>query len=145
MNIMGRLVMRPPILLVRSCIYLFIIFLGSLSFLSRGFFCCLLGDPLGEASLGFHFSMAFIFYQLLLPPGPLTPSSHKTRCTPDGHPNGQTRGMGWMSGFLRCKNDNMRGADDGSANPLWWLTKTHEYQLAKLPHQLPQQWSSGLV
>jgi flagellar basal body L-ring protein FlgH len=35
--------------------------------------------------------MAFIFYQLLLPPGPLAPSSHKTRCTLEGHPNGQTR------------------------------------------------------
>ena len=80
MNIMGRLVMRPPILLVRSCIYLFIIFLGSLSFLWEAFYC-LLGDPLGEASLGFNFPMAFIFYQLLLPPGSLAPSSHKTRCT----------------------------------------------------------------
>jgi hypothetical protein len=89
--------------------------------------------------------MAFIFYQLLLPPGALAPSSHKTRCIPDGHPNDQTRGMGWMSGVLRCKSDNMGGTDDGSANPPWWLTKTHEYQLAKLPHQLPQQWSSGLV
>jgi hypothetical protein len=39
----------------------------------------------------------------------------------------------------------MVGADDGSANPPWWLIKTHEYQLPKSPHQLPQQWSSGLV
>jgi hypothetical protein len=29
--------------------------------------------------------------------------------------------MGWMSGVLRCKSENMRGADDGSANPLWYL------------------------
>jgi hypothetical protein len=33
--------------------------------------------------------------------------------------------------------------NDGSANPPWWLTKTHEYKLAKSPHQSPQQWSSG--
>jgi hypothetical protein len=144
MNIMGRLVMRPPILLVRSCIYLFHFFLGSLSFLSRGFLLPSRGSP-GRSISRFSFPMAFIFYQLLLPPGPLAPSSHKTRCTLDGHPNGQTRGMGWMSGVLRCKSDNMVGADDGSANPPWWLTKTHEYQLAKLPHQLPQQWSSRLV
>jgi hypothetical protein len=30
----------------------------------------------------------------------------------------------------------MEGADDGSANPLWWLTKTHEYQLAKPPQSI---------
>ena len=43
------------------------------------------------------------------------------------------------------KSDKMVGADDGSTNPLWWLTKTHEYQLAKLTHQSPQKWSRGLV
>ena len=95
---MGRLVMRPPILLVRSCFF-FIIFLRVPLVSYRQAFYCLLGDPLGEASLGFHFFMDFIFYQLLLPPGPLAPSSHKTRCTLEGHPNGQTRGMGWMSGI----------------------------------------------
>jgi hypothetical protein len=46
---------------------------------------------------------------------------------------------------IRCRHDKMVGADDGSANPLWWLTKTHDYQLAKSPHQSPEQWSSGLV
>jgi hypothetical protein len=40
---------------------------------------------------------------------------------------------------IRWKSDKMVGADDGSANPPWWLTKTHEYHLAKLPHQSPQQ------
>src|ERR1700722_17435996 len=97
MNIMGRLVMRPPILLVSSCIYLFHFFLGSLSFLSRGFLLPSRGSP-GRSISRFYFPMAFIFYQLLLPPGPLAPSSHKTRCTLEGHPNGQTRGMGWMIG-----------------------------------------------
>ena len=97
MNIMGRLVMRP-------CIYLFHFSWGPLVSYREAFYC-LLGDPLGEASLGFHFPMAFIFYQLLLPPGPLAPSSHKTRCTLDGLPNGQTRGTGWMSGVLRCKSE----------------------------------------
>jgi hypothetical protein len=28
---------------------------------------------------------------------------------------------------IRWKSDKMVGADDGSANPSWWLTKTHEY------------------
>jgi hypothetical protein len=97
MIIMGRLVMRPPILLVRSCIYLFHFFLGSLTFLSRGFLLPSRGSP-GRSISRFYFPMAFIFYQLLLPPGPLAPSSHKTRCTLEGHPNGQTRGKGWMSG-----------------------------------------------
>jgi hypothetical protein len=45
------------------------------------------GSP-GRSISRFSFPMAFIFYQLLLPPGPLAPSSHKTRCTLDGHPNG---------------------------------------------------------
>jgi hypothetical protein len=86
----------------------------------RGFLLPSRGSP-GRSISRFSFPMAFIFYQLLLPPGPLAPSSHKTRCTPDGPPKGQTRGMGWMSGVLRCKSDSMKGADDGSANPLWWL------------------------
>jgi hypothetical protein len=64
MNIMGRLVMRPPILLVRSC---FIIFLRvpfvsyreALLLPSRG--------SLGEASLG------FISYGFYLLPAAFTP------------------------------------------------------------------------
>jgi hypothetical protein len=59
MNIMGRLVMRPPILLVRSC---FIIFLRVPLVSYREAFYCLLGDPLGEASLGF---ISYGFYLLL--------------------------------------------------------------------------------
>jgi hypothetical protein len=50
MNIMGRLVMRPPILLVR---YFFVIFLRVPLVSYREAFYCLLGDPLGEASVGF--------------------------------------------------------------------------------------------
>jgi hypothetical protein len=74
MNIMGQLVMRPPILLVRSC---FINFLR-VPLVSYGeAFYCLLGDPLGEASLGF---ISYGFY--LLPPRPLAPSSHETKCNP---------------------------------------------------------------
>jgi hypothetical protein len=38
---------------------------------------------------------------------------------------------------IRWKSDKMVGADDGSANPPWWLTKTHEYRLAKLPINHP--------
>jgi hypothetical protein len=78
MNIMGRLVMRPPILLVRSC---FIIFLRVPLVSYREAFYCLLGDPLGEASLGF---ISYGFYLLLaaFTPWPLAPSSHKTKCNP---------------------------------------------------------------
>ena len=79
MNIMGQLVMRPPILLVRSCFIIIFLRVPLVSYQEA--FYCLLGDPLGKASLGFNFPMAFIFYQLLLPPRPLAPSSHETRCT----------------------------------------------------------------
>jgi hypothetical protein len=67
MNIMGRLVMRPPILLVRSCIFYFIIFLRVPLVSYREAFYCLLGDPLGEASLG------FISYGFYLLPAAFTP------------------------------------------------------------------------
>ena len=141
MNIMGWLVMRPPILLARSC---FIIFLWVPLVSYRESFYCLLGDP-WVRHLQVLFPMDFIFCQLLLPHEPLATSSHKTRCTLEGHPNGQTRVNGMDERDIRWKSDKMVGADDASANPPWWLTKTHEYQLAKLPHQSPQQWSSGLV
>jgi len=55
------------------------------------------------------------------------------------------KAQGVKAAGKRCKCDKMVGGDDGSANPPWWLTKTHEYQLAKSPNQSPQQWSSGLV
>jgi hypothetical protein len=58
---------------------------------------------------------------------------------------GEWEGNGMDERDVRWKSDKMVGANDGSANPLWWLTKTHEYWLAKLPHQSPQQWSRGLV
>jgi hypothetical protein len=64
MNIMGWLVMRPPILLVRSC---FIIFLRVPLVSYREAFYYLLGDPLGEASLG------FISYGFYLLPAAFTP------------------------------------------------------------------------
>ena len=43
MNIIGRLVMRPPILLVRSCF--FVIFFGSLLFLIERPFIAFSGIP----------------------------------------------------------------------------------------------------
>ena len=66
MNIMGRLVMRPPILLVRSC-FIIIIFLRVPLVSYREAFYCRLGDPLGEASLG------FISYGFYLLPAAFTP------------------------------------------------------------------------
>jgi hypothetical protein len=64
MNIMGRLMMIPPILLVRSC---FINFLRVPLVSYRDAFYFLLGDPLGEASLG------FISYGFYLLPAAFTP------------------------------------------------------------------------
>jgi hypothetical protein len=56
--------MRPPILLVRSC---FIIFRRVPSVSYREALYCLLEDPLGEASLG------FISYGFYLLPAAFTP------------------------------------------------------------------------
>ena len=76
----------------------FIIFYGSLCFLLRSFLLLSWGS-LGEASQGFIL-LAFIFCQLLLPSGPLAPSSHKVRynpliCWPTQCLN---QCMGWMKG-----------------------------------------------
>jgi hypothetical protein len=68
MNIMGRLVMRPPILLVRYCIYLFHFSWGPLVSYREAFYC-LLGDPLGEASLGFIFLWLLSFTSCFYPLG----------------------------------------------------------------------------
>jgi hypothetical protein len=144
MNIMGRLVMRPPILLVRSCILFIYHFLRVPQFLMRGFLLPSRGSP-GRSISRFSFSYGFYLLPAAFTSWAFSPFFPQDKMYPDGPPNGQTRGMGWMSGVLGCKSDTMKGADDGSANPLWWLTKTHEYQLAKPPHQSPQQWSSGLV
>ena len=78
MNIMVWIMMRSPILLVR---YYFVIFFRSLLFLAERIFIDFSGIPRRSISR-FHFSMAFIFYQLLLPSGPLAPSSHEIRCNP---------------------------------------------------------------
>jgi hypothetical protein len=59
-------VMRPPILLVRSCFF-FIIFLRVPLVSYREGFYYLLGDPLGEASQG------FISYGFYLLPAAFTP------------------------------------------------------------------------
>jgi hypothetical protein len=66
MNIMGRLVMRPPILLVRSC---FVIFLRVPLVSYREAFYCLLEDPLGEASLGFISYGFYLFTSYFYPLG----------------------------------------------------------------------------
>jgi hypothetical protein len=76
MNLIGWLVMRPPILLTRSCSY----FSGPSCFLLRGFLLPSRGS-LGEASRGFV-SRLLSFTKLLLPSGPLAPSSHEIRCNP---------------------------------------------------------------
>jgi hypothetical protein len=53
---------------------------------------------LGKASQGFIL-LSFIFFLLLLPYGPLAPSSHKERYNPYifGQPNAQSSVMGCMN------------------------------------------------
>jgi hypothetical protein len=77
MDLIGWLVMRPPILQLGLE---FIYFMGPSFFLLRSLLF-LSRDPLGEASEGFVL-LDFIFFQLLLPSGPLSPSSHKARYNP---------------------------------------------------------------
>jgi hypothetical protein len=86
--------MRPPILQLGLDLF---IFYGSLCFFLRSFLL-LSWESLGEASQGFLL-LDFIFCQLLLPSGPLSPSSHKLRYNPYifGQPNAQTSVIGWMS------------------------------------------------
>ena len=90
MNIMGRLVMRPPILLVRYC---FIIFLRVPLVSYQEEFYCLLRDPLGEASLGF-ISYGFYLLPAAFTSWAFSPFFPQDKMYPDGPPNGQTRGMG---------------------------------------------------
>jgi hypothetical protein len=77
MDLIGWLVMRPPILQLGLE---FIYFMGPSFFLLRSLLLLSRGS-LGEASEGFLL-LAFIFCQLLLPSGPLAPSSHKARYNP---------------------------------------------------------------
>ena len=78
MDLIGWLVMRPPILQLGLD---FLFFNGSLCFLLRSFLLLSRGS-LGEASRGFIFRL-LSFTNLLLPSGPLAPSSHKIRCSPE--------------------------------------------------------------
>jgi hypothetical protein len=68
---------ETPYPLTRSC---FIIFMGPSCFLLRSLLLLSRGS-LGEASRGFIFRL-LSFASLLLPSGPLAPSSHKARCNP---------------------------------------------------------------
>jgi hypothetical protein len=76
MDLIGRLMMRPPIhQLGLELLFYFtspLFLLRSLLLLSQ--------ESLGKASQGFN--LAFNFCQLLLPSGPLAPSSHKARYNP---------------------------------------------------------------
>jgi hypothetical protein len=108
MDLIGWLVMRPPILQLGLD---FIIFYGSLCFLLRSLLFLSRGS-LGEASEGFIL-LDFIFFQLLLPSGPLAPSSHKVRYNPllawkTQCPN---QCMGWMRG-KKMKSGKYGGNDD---------------------------------
>jgi hypothetical protein len=57
-----------------------------------------------------HLKVSF-FFQLLLPSGPLSPSSHKVRYNPCifGQPNAQTSVMGWMGG-IKMKSGKYGGS-----------------------------------
>jgi hypothetical protein len=69
---------ETPYPLIRSC---FIIFTGPSCFLPRSLLL-LSRESLGEASRGFILRL-LSFTSLLLPSGPLAPSSHKIRCSPE--------------------------------------------------------------
>jgi hypothetical protein len=95
MDLIGWLMMRPPILQLGLDL---LFFHGSLCFLLRSFLLLSRGS-LGEASQGVIL-LVLIFCQLLLPSGPLAPSSHKVRYNPYifGQPNARINVKGWMSG-----------------------------------------------
>ena len=76
MDLIGWLVMRPPIHQLGLEFYLFY---GSLLFLLRSLLLLSQGS-LGKESQGLI--LDFNFFQLLLPSGPLAPSSHKARYNP---------------------------------------------------------------
>jgi hypothetical protein len=78
MDLIGWLVMRPPILWL-GLVLLF--FLGPSCFLLRSLLLLSRGS-LGEASRGFILRL-LSFTSLLLPSGPLAPSSHEIRCSPE--------------------------------------------------------------
>ena len=87
-------------------------FFGSLLFLAERLFIAFSGIPERGISR-FHF-MDFIFYQLLLPSGPLAPSSHEIRCNPK---NSSTQFLEKWNGIgereMRWKSGAMMGEDDG--------------------------------
>jgi hypothetical protein len=105
MDLRGWLRMRHPILQLGLD---FIYFIGTSFFLLRSLLLLSRGY-LREASGGF-FLLALIFFHLLLPSGPLAPSSHKARYNPllawqTQCPN-QCRG--WMRGKV-MKSDKYGG------------------------------------
>jgi hypothetical protein len=113
---------ETPYPLTRSC---FIIFPGPSCFLLRSLLLLSRGS-LGEASRGYQLAgipgrsiSRFIlrllsFTSLLLPSGPLAPSSHEVRCNPENRSTqcpDKRNGIGERE--TRCKSGVMMGADDG--------------------------------
>jgi hypothetical protein len=80
----------------------------------RGFLLPSRGSP-GRSISRFSFSYGFYLLPAAFTSWAFSPFFPQDKMYPDGPPNGQTRGKGWMSGVLRCKSDTMKGADDGSA------------------------------
>jgi hypothetical protein len=77
MDLIGLARDETPYPLTRSC---FVIFTGPSCFLLRSLLLLSRGS-LGEASRGFILRL-LSFASLLLPSGPLAPSSHEVRCNP---------------------------------------------------------------
>jgi hypothetical protein len=62
-----------------------------------------------------RFILRFLsFTSLLLPSGPLAPSSHEVRCSPENRSTQcSNKGNGIDEREIRCKSGIMMGADDG--------------------------------
>jgi hypothetical protein len=109
MDLIGWLVMRPPILWL-GLVLLFIS--GSLLFLVEKLFIAFSRIP-GRSISRVYFRLLY-FTSLLLPSGPLTPFSHEIGCNPE---NRSTQCLDKWKGIdereTRWKSGTMMGAVDG--------------------------------
>src|SRR3984957_13028406 len=102
MNIMGRLVMRTPILSVRSCTLFIYHFLRVPQFLMRGFLLPSRGSP-GRSISRFWFSYGFYLLPAAFTSWAFSPFFPQDKMYPDGVSKGQTRGGGKKEGGFRLK------------------------------------------
>jgi hypothetical protein len=98
---------------------------------------------LGEASRGFILRL-LSFTSLILPSGPLAPSSHEVRCNPENRSTQcPDKGKGISEREIRCKSGTMMGVDDGFHKSPQRQTKTYRHRLARAPCQSPKHGQVG--